>query len=395
MRARVFSSLLTLLIMSPPAFAAERRVEVSDDASLARAIREAQPGTRVVVAPGNYRGRLFVTGIRGTAEAPVIIEAADPKKKPVFVNGTEALHLSNCSHVTLRNLAARGQTGNGINVDDAGNAKEPSHHVTIEGLDISQVGPTGNHDALKLSGIDDLVVRNCTMEGWGGQGIDMVGCHRVVIENCTLRGKAGFTPSAGVQAKGGSSEVAIRGCTFLNAGERAVNIGGSTGLEYFRPIGAKYEAKDVTVEGCRFVGSMSPIAFVGVDGAVVRYNTIHQPEKWVVRILQETTAEGFIACHNGRMERNLIVAKQAVLRTAINVGPNTQPESFVFQENYWFCTDRPEASRPQLPVSEEKGVYGPDPEMALKEGVPGAPGREGAKAFGADADWKKGPGARQ
>ena len=33
------------------------------------------------------------------------------------------------------------------------------------------------------------------------------------------------------------------------------------------------------------------MAFVGVDGSVVRYNTIYRPEKWVVRILQENTAD--------------------------------------------------------------------------------------------------------
>jgi hypothetical protein len=86
----------------------------------------------------------------------------------------------------------------------------------------------------------------------------------------------------------------VRNCTFINAGQRGVNLGGSTAMKVFRPLGAKYEAKDITVEGCRFVGSLSPVAFVGVDGAVVRYNTIYQPERWVVRILQETTEADFV-----------------------------------------------------------------------------------------------------
>ncbi len=348
-------------------------------------MRDAQPGWRIVIAPGTYRGGIFASGILGTAEAPLVIEAADPQKKPTFQGGTESLHLTNCTYVTLRNLAVRGQTGNGINIDDGGDAKKPAHHITIEGIEIAEIGPAGNHDALKLSGIDDLIVQNCTIEAWGGQGIDMVGCHRVLIEGCTLRGKAGFTQASGIQAKGGAAEVVIRACTFLNAGERAVNIGGSTGMPFFRPAGAKYEAKNVTVERCRFVGSISPVAFVGVDGATVRYNTFYQPEKWAFRILQETTAEGFVPSRNGRVERNLIVARQSVLRTAVNVGPNTEPKSFIFRDNYWFCEDRPEASRPMLPVAEEGGVYGPDPAVALIAGIPGAPGREAAREFGANS----------
>ena len=134
--------------------------------------------------------------------------------------------------------------------------------ITIEDVDVSDVGPKGNHDGIKLSGLDDLVVRGCTINGWGGEGIDMVGCHRVTIEGCTLRGKSGFTQSAGVQAKGGSAEVVIRRCTFVAAGQRGVNAGGSTDLNVFRPLGAKYEAKDVTVEGCRFVSGMTAVAFL-------------------------------------------------------------------------------------------------------------------------------------
>lgn len=380
-----------------------RTLQVADDAGLARALREVREvrtggtggvgaegswtGWRIVLAPGTYRGGVFVQDLSGTVEGFIVIEGADPKNKPVFVGGTEGLHFSACSYLTLRNLAVRGQPGNGINIDDGGFGRESAHHVTLEGVEIREIGPTGNHDALKVSGVDDLVVRGCIIEGWGGQGIDLVGCHKVVIEGCTLRGKAGFSPSAGVQAKGGSSEVAIRGCTFVNAGERAVNIGGSTGRAFFRPVGATYEAKDVTVEGCRFVGSTAPVAFVGVDGAVVRFNTIYQPEKWVVRILQETTAEGFAPCRNGRVERNLIVGKEGVLRAAVNVGPNTDAGSFVFRENWWYCLDRGAASRPVLPVAEEGGVYGVDPGVEVISGLPMEAREERAQAYGAGG-WK-------
>jgi hypothetical protein len=76
-----------------------------------------------------------------------------------------------------------------------------------------------------------------------------------------------------------------------------VNIGGSTGIPYFRPpldqwpAGVpKSEARNIVVEGNTFIGSLSPICFVGVDGATVRFNTIYKPGKWAFRILQETTA---------------------------------------------------------------------------------------------------------
>ena len=116
-----------------------------------------------------------------------------------------------------------------------------------------------------------------------------------------------------------------------------------------------------------FVGSQAPVAFVGVDGAVVRYNTFYQPGKWVLRILQETTEPGFAPCRNGRFERNLIVFRRASVQIQVNIGPHTSPETFAFADNLWYCEDRPQASRPDLPAAETGGLYGVDPQLTASE----------------------------
>jgi hypothetical protein len=178
----------------------------------------------------------------------------------------------------------------------------------------------------------------------------------------------------------------VRDCAFLNVGQRGVNLGGSTNLKLFRPPGAKYEAKDIAVEGCRFVGGMAPVAFVGVDGAVVRYNTIYRPERWIVRILQENAEPGYVQSRNGRFERNLVVFQRGRVQSPVNVGGNTQPTTFRFRENFWFCEDDPARSRPQLPTPEEGGVYGTDPKVTLdQDGVLTAPSAGAAEGYGAAA----------
>jgi hypothetical protein len=173
---------------------------------------------------------------------------------------------------------------------------------------------------------------------------------------------------SGVQCKGGSSGITIRKNRFENAGSRAVNIGGSTGLEFFRPSLEKgqdhAEARDIVVEGNTFLGSQSPVAFVGVDGAVVRFNTMYRPGRWALRILQENRAEGFVPCRNGEFHGNLVVFRSdAWASGGVNVGPATDPGSFVFSRNWWYCEDRPESSRPAVPVPEKDGVYGRDPRL--------------------------------
>lgn len=368
---------------------AAEAIEVRDDAGLRAALRGAGPGTVIRVAPGRYQPGVFVANLQGTAQRPIVIEGADPERPPLFEGGSTAWQLSDCAHLVLRNLATRGQRANGINIDDGGSFDTPSHHLLLEKIHVADVGPAGNYDGIKLSGVVDFTLRDCTIEGWGGQAVDMVGCHRGVIDGCTFRGKAGFSQDAGPQTKGGSSQIAIRRCLFLDGGSRAVNIGGSTGLAYFRPRGALYEARDITVEGCIFVGSQAPLAFVGVDDAVVRYNTIYRPDKWVLRILQETTEPGFAPCRHGRFERNLVVFRRADVAIPVNIGPHTAAETFVFADNLWYCEDRPQSSRPALPAAETGGVYGVDPQLTTLDEGRLRPRNPQAAPFGAAA-W---PGA--
>ena len=145
--------------------------------------------------------------------------------------------------------------------------------------------------------------------------------------------------------------------------------------------------KDITVEGCTFIGSQAPIAYVGVDGAVVRYNTIYHPNKWVLRILQETTEKDFAPCGNSQFEHNLVVFRRTEVQVFVNIGLNTQPETFKFADNLWFCEDRPEASKPALPVPESGGVYGVDPRLAAPANNIFQPKNVQAAKFGATA-WK-------
>ncbi len=349
-----------------PAAAAPADVRVKDRAGLERALRDAKPGTRILVAPGTYAGGLHATGVHGTKAKPILVAAADPKRPPVFRGGTSGMHLTDPRHVELRDLVFEGATGNGLNIDDGGSKDTPAAHITLTRLVVRDVGPRGNHDGIKLSGVDRSGITDCRIEKWGGGGsaIDMVGCHDMTIAGCRI-GPARGNRANGVQAKGGSRDVRITRCTFTDAGGRGVNIGGSTGMAYFRPKPEGYEAKDITVEDCSFSGGDAHVAFVGCDGALVRHNVFYRPRRWVMRILQETTADGFVPCRNGAFQQNVIVFRSDELRSAVNVGPGTEPKSFRFVHNAWFCADAPKttAGRLRLPVPEKNGTYGADPNL--------------------------------
>jgi len=346
-------ALLFTLLLALGAFASARTHEVRDAAGLKAALTMLAPGDVVKIHPGDYPGGNFVAKLER-----LTVEAADPAKPPHFRGGREAWHFSRCAGLTLRNLRVSGQSANGINIDDGGPELGPVADITLENLSVSDIGPNGNFDAIKCSGLTGLTIRACQISGWGGQAIDLVGCRRVLITHCRIVGKPGFSQHSGAQFKGGCEDVTLENCELIDAGARPIQAGGSTGMAYFRPPGAKFEARRITVRNNRIQGGECACAFTGVDGAEFSANTITHPTKWIFRILAETTGDGFPPTRNVRITHNTIIFRRAEVTTELNIGPNTAPETFIFADNLWFAEDRPAASKPQLPVVETGATYG-------------------------------------
>ncbi|MDY0263345.1 right-handed parallel beta-helix repeat-containing protein [Syntrophotalea acetylenica] len=348
----VFLMLFTLSV--PPCFS--QIYQVHDPAELKAGLSQLKPGDELQISPGVYRG-IFLKNIHGTAAAPIIIMAEDPFNPPIFKGGTEGMKLSSCSYLKFKNLVFRDFSTNGINIDDDAK-KATSHHLILEQIQVLDTGGKRNQNAVKLSGVTDFVLRQCSIEGWGGSAVDLVGCSNGIIEDCIISGKQGFRSGNGIQIKGGSHAILVQGNVFREAGQRAVQIGGLTGKAFFRPAVGDYEAKNITVAGNTFIGSEAQIAWVTAQDSHVHNNLFFLPEKWLGRILQETQDQQFKPSQRGLFERNIVVTDQRV-NVFFNVGRGTDPESFVFQQNLWF---RPDGKRkPTLPSFEKDGVYDVDP----------------------------------
>lgn len=335
-------------------------ISIDNSAQLRTAISRLQPGDTLLIAPGDYAGGIYLANTSGTENAPITIRGAEPNNPPLFSGGGQAFHLADCSYINLANLKAKGFPSNGINIDDGGSFETPAHHATLENITILETGPKGNHDALKISGLDYFTIRKCHFEAWGGSGIDMVGCHHGLVEDCTFVGCPGFSQDNAVQFKGGTRHILVQTSFFKNAGQRAINLGGSTGLQFFRPEVRDYEAKDITIAGNRFIGGIAPLAWVTADGGYVHHNTIILPEKWILRILQETTDPKFKPCHHGLFENNLIIYDSKV-QVFVNIGPRTAPQTFKFRRNAWCDLDG--RRKPSLPTPETDGLYQVDVQL--------------------------------
>ena len=343
-------------------------VEVGNDSALRSAIATLEAGTTLKIGPGQYRGGLSVQGVER-----LVVEAADPAQPPEFVGGANAWQFSRCNGLIVRNILCRGQTGNGLNFDDGGDMQRPVRGVRIERVKVLETGPRGNFDAIKCSGLTDLVIEDCRIEGWGGQAIDFVGCRDAIIRRCRIIGRDGFSQATGPQFKGGSENVVIEDCVLINAGQRPIQAGGSTGIDYFRPPGTKFEARAITIRRNVIVGGECAIAFTGVDGAVFEGNVIANPTHWVFRILQETRLDGFPPCRNVVVRGNVIVFRRSGLRTDVNIGDHTASGTFRFEHNWWFAEDDPQRSRPTLPGVVIEDVHGKNPKLDPDNWLPRTP----------------------
>lgn len=326
--------------------------------NLSAAIAAVHPGDTIDIHAGTYPGGLFFANIQGAVDQWITIRAFEDDIV-IFEGGNNAIQLSDPAYLHIKGLIFQHQAGNGFNTDDGGAYATPAHHIIFEDCIFRDMAASGNNDLLKLSGLDHFEVRHCTFLNGaaGGSGIDMVGCHNGLIKGCYFENLG----SNSIQCKGGSEYVRIESNFFRNGGQRTLNLGGNTGLQFFRPDTAHFEAAHLQVYANIFVGSWAPIAYVGAVYVEVVNNTIYQPENWVIRILQETVDPSrFLECGDNTFRNNIIYLGDN-LSTETNIGPNTRPESFTFSNNLWYNADSPNWNGPSIPVQEVNGLIHDDP----------------------------------
>jgi len=113
-----------------------------------------------------------------------------------------------------------------------------------------------------------------------------------------------------------------------------------------------------------FIGAQAAVAFVGAVNVEVSNNTIYFPERWVLRILQETVdPTRFLECGDNIFRNNIIV-RNAGLSTETNIGPNTRPQTFTFSNNLWYYPGNNNWSGPSIPVPDVNGIINQNPLLA-------------------------------
>ncbi|MCF6299550.1 MAG: hypothetical protein L3J52_00260, partial [Proteobacteria bacterium] len=352
--------LITTLFCIISFFAIGKELHIGEGqpySNLYQAVKDASPGDTILFHEGIYAGGQNISNFQGNESKWITIKPVDGETV-IIRGGNKAWQFSSASYIWVTHLIFEQQIGNGLNMDDGGNYSNPGHHLKFTNCIFRDMIGTGNNDLLKITRVDHFEVNNCQFINGasGGSGIDMVGCHNGLIANNYFENMG----SNAIQAKGGSQNITIEKNIFVNAGNRSINLGGSTGLQYFKPIDAPFEAADINVYSNIFIGSQAPFAFVGCTRVKVVNNTIYKPNKWVIRILQETVDESrFVPCSNNYFQNNIIYQSNLYVET--NIGPNTQPETFTFSNNFWYNYQNNSWDGPSIPVTDSIIVINKNP----------------------------------
>lgn len=144
-------------------------LDVASSDALADALRGAEPGTTIRLAPGDY-GMLVLRDLAGGADAPIVIASADPSRPARF----SRMILRDVAHIDLQDLL----------VDYTFDPSDPDH------LRVLEIG--GSQD-LRLSGLvlDGDIARGVSAIADGyptAYGIGIRNVDGLTLENSEIRG---------------------------------------------------------------------------------------------------------------------------------------------------------------------------------------------------------------
>ena len=245
--------------------AAIQRV-VSNTTQFSTALAAATTGDDIVLQPGVYGGGHYRANLDHVTIRTPTPDSGDYRRRQ------QRHGLSDPSNVTLSDLVFRNQVDNGLNIDDAGTYDTPANNITIRNVTVRDIVTAGNHDGIKLSGVNDFLSRTskCSIGAPAEAQVDMVGCHRGLIQNSNFTHTNAANGGTTLKPKGGTKDRHVRAnrIDLPRGSGRGVQAGGSTGTQFFRFVDGDsgYEANRITAEGNVIIGGSSAFSWVNIDG---------------------------------------------------------------------------------------------------------------------------------
>lgn len=196
---------------------------------------ELTTGYRIMLAPGTYplEGSVnYWEDRHGTAEAPIVLEAADGPHTAVF----EAdLNVFGVSHLYVL----------GVDIIREGDAFhcEQCDHVLLRDVELD--GGSGAHETVKVNQSQHIYIEGADIHGADDNAIDFVAVQYGHVIDSEIHDAIDWC----MYAKGGSAYLTIAGNDVYDCGTGGVSAGQGTGFEFMTAPWLQYEAYGVQIVG--------------------------------------------------------------------------------------------------------------------------------------------------
>ena len=321
------SSVLALIVVLSLCSAVHAIDRYANSSNYQSRLAAAVPGDRVILAPGTY-GHLWLSGKDGAAGNLIQIIAQDPTNRPVVLNpGLEGWQIYDSSYLLFDGIVMQGAQEEGFHLQSGG----LTNHIIMRNCDVTMQSASGNTDCWKSDQTYDTLFYNCRASTCGDCGFD----HMDVQDTLIMRSYMTNTGNSAVHAKNGSSNVGFYRNVHVNSGERSLQFGGN----------GMY-ATDQVAMGNVLIGSPYSAVYTTVQECDFAYNTVVDPTSAVMRFLNENPGGGVPTAHNS-FTNNLVQYTSSTWAS----GPNTEPWTTTFADNFWSKT-------PSLPAPETGTVVG-------------------------------------
>jgi hypothetical protein len=402
MRPATLTTLALLLILAATRAAEATQHLVRAGESWQGLADRLKPGDEIILMPGNHRpGRLV--DVHGTGKQPIVIRGLAPEKPAMIEAKQEGLVLRGSRNIVIRDLAISGASINGLTLmaPEGWDGSEPwPANLRLENLTVTRIGPSGRRHGIQIDGLQRVQVIGCTLEGWGGAGIEVSRSADVEINACSFRGLPGFSQDSAIHVRGGTDLVQVKDCRITDPGRFGLIIGGEADalLSILDAVGDKTadpKGTDTAVEPAHtvsrvlvmrsvIVGSGCPIHFLSASYCRIRNVTIVRPRQWVMAIDMGDPNEPLASSEHLTFGGNLIVWEPGDLRRLVHPGAHHRPPAMKFEENLWWSSESPEqraalGDLPEPPSVPQRTDLDPVLDETLQPTVPDA------QRFGATA----------
>jgi len=326
-----------------------------------------RPGDEIVLMPGQHRP-VHLIDLKGTPTQPITIRSY-LKDRPAYINPFETgIILTRPRSVIIKDLYIIGAKKYAILVEDDEITSDEDQQLEVNSyrasnlqiinLTIKHTGPDADGGAMRFEGVEGLFIEDCTIEAWGGIGIDVVGCRNVVISRCILKGDQDFVQKAGISLQAGTTNVDILSCSITKAGNVAIRVGGSALDKSFRPplsnedkATVRYQANDVTIASSLVVGSDTSIEITDAKQVFVRQCTFSDPAFNIFLITRYSDKQQIGSTSGVFIAGNLIVWEKSQNVGSFRFNGLAMIDRSVvrLEDNLWFREGLDEASLGKLP----------------------------------------------